>query len=171
MSVKEKVDDFSKDFDTPSKQHFQAVYSSHNLIQVVEGVREQVALAVEKCGEANPDIKDAIDARYDSWDGALKPIIKDAEANVENMILAQDYAKKRDLKNVLKFVDDARESKDGDIEKFPVTTPKACDYLRVKMDETEETLSRLLESTLVSLPSALINEIEDAQGEEPVDAQ
>ena len=161
MSVSEKMDAFTKDLDEPSKRHFYALYGSYNLIKVVEDVQEQVESAIDKCIDANPDMKDALKTRYDAWDDALDPIMDDAEANVDNMIKAQDYAKARDIRKVLKFTDKLRESKADQVEKYPVTSPEACEYLRAKMDETEDNLTRLLQSTLVSLPQSLIREQEE----------
>jgi len=102
-------------------------------------------------------MKDALQSRYDEWDGALTPIIEDANANVDNMIIAQEYAKPRDIKKLLKFIDKKRVSRADDVKKFPVTSPEACEYLRNKMDDTQENLTTLLKSTLVSLPNAMIH--------------
>jgi len=161
LSVHERIAALTEGFDELSEQHFYALYGSYNMIQVVEGVREQVGDAVEKCVEANPDMKDALNTRFKDWDGALKPIIKDANANVDNMIAVQDYTKPRNIKKLLKHTDKMREDKNKELEKFPVTTPEACEYLRVKMDETQENLTALLQSTLVSLPQAMTQDIAD----------
>lgn len=168
MSVHDRIKDLMKDFDELSEQHFYALYGSYNMIQVVEGVRGQVSGAVEKCIDANPDMKEALDTRYKEWDDALEPIVEDANANVDNMIAAQDYTKPRKIKKLLKYTDKMREEKSENLKKFPVTTPEACEYLRVKMDETQENLTALLQSTLVSLPQAMTHDIanEKAKQEE-----
>ena len=156
MSVAERMSEFTKDFDEPSKRHFYALYGSYNLIKVVEDVQEQVENAIDKCIEANPDMKDALKTRYTDWDEAIEPIMEEAEANVDNMIKVQDYAKAREVRKVLKFTAKLRKKTAGDVEKYPVTSPEACEYLRAKMDETEDNLTSLLRSTLVSLPQSLI---------------
>lgn len=157
MSVKERVEAFTADLDQASERHFYAVYGSYNVIQVVEGVREQISNAVDKCGDENPDMEDALDARYESWDESIEGVIDEADANVDNMIIAQDYAKPRALRKVLKFADKKRLEQEEQAKKFPVTTQEACQYLLEKMDETQESLSGLLRSTLVSLPNSLVN--------------
>ncbi len=159
MSVHERLIEITEGLDEPSLKHFYALYGSHNLIQVVESVRDQVSDAIEKCSEANPDMKDALETRYEQWDEAIRPIMSDAVANVENMIAAQDYAKPRNIKKLLKFADKMRKEARESLERFPVTTPEACEYLRAKMDETQQNLTGLLESTLVSLPQTMTRDI------------
>ena len=156
-SVQDRLAKFTQDFDESSEKHFYALYGSYNLIKVVEDVRSQVEEAVNKCGEANPDMKTALDTRYNEWNGAISPILEDANANVENMIAAQDYTKPRNIEKFLKFVDKKREVRDDEVKKYPVTSPEACEFLRKNMDNTQENLTKLLKSTLVSLPNALIN--------------
>ena len=157
MSVKERVEAFTADLDQASERHFYAVYGSYNVIQVVEGVREQIGEAVDSCGDENPDMEEALDARHESWDESLEEVMEEATANVDNMIIAQEYAKPREVRKVLKFADKKRREQEEQAKKFPVTTQEACQYLLEKMDETEESLSGLLRSTLVSLPNSLVN--------------
>lgn len=164
-TVYEEIEDFTKDLDDVSQQHFYALYGSYNLITVVEDVQNQVGKAIGKCVDANPDMKDALKTRHKDWAAAIKPIMKEANANVDNMIIAQDYAKKKDIKKILKLNDALREGKADDVDKYPVTTPEACEYLRVKMDETEANLTELLRSTLVSLPQSLLQEDDDDEHE------
>ena len=161
MTVYEEIEAFTKELDEPSQQHFYALYGSYNLIKVVEDVQNQVGKAIDKCADANPDMKDALKTRHKDWTKAIKPIMKEANANVDNMIIAQEYAKKKEVKRILKLNDELRENKAGDVDKFPVTTPEACEYLRVKMDETEANLTELLRSTLVSLPQSLLRDGEE----------
>jgi len=167
-SVQERVSAFTDNLDNVSQKHFFALYGSYNLIQVVNEVQAQVSDAVNKCGEANPDMKEGLEARYKDWDGAIQPILDDANANVDNMVVAQDYAKPREIKKIFKFVDKKRNLKDKEIETYPVTSPEACEYLLKKMDDTQENLTQLLQSTLVSLPNALINS-DDENGQDEND--
>lgn len=130
------------------RNHFSLIVTNYNLIQTVKMVEKDVARAVKECGKNNPDMKKAMDERFDGWKGAVDPIIKDADANVDNMIAAQDYAKPKQIKKILKGLDESREHTNKQIEKIPVTTPEACDYLRNKMDETQESMVGLLQATL-----------------------
>ena len=166
LSVYEEIELFTEDFDEASERHFYAIYGSYNLIKVVEEVQAQVGNAIDKCIDANPDMKDALKTRHKDWKAALKPIMKDADANIDNMIKAQEYAQPKELKRILKLNDELRANKEDQVEKYPVTSPEACEYLRVKMDETESNLTQLLRSTLVSLPNALLEESSEEEGAE-----
>lgn len=171
LSVRERIEAFSADFDEGSKAHFQAIAGSHNLIEVVKMVQGDVENAIERCSENNPDMEDALETRYDEWEDAIEPIIEEAEANVDNMISVQDYAKSRDIRKILDFMDETREEKTSDVDKIPVTTPEACEYLRNKMDETEDNLTQLLRSTLVSLPQQVKEEDDARKAEEAAEAE
>lgn len=161
VSVNSRVMAITKDLDKNSERHFYTIYGSYNVIKVVEDIQAQVGAAVDKCIDANPDMKDALKDRFIAWEDALEPVIDEAEGNVDNMIAAQEYTKPRDIRKLLKFADEARAKKNEDLDKYPVTTPEACEYLRVKMDETQENLITLLESTLISFPRTMVNEIEE----------
>ncbi len=153
MSVYEKVKAFTQGFDSASKTHFAIISDAHNIVQVVSMVEEQVGDAVQKCGAANPSMKLLLDTRYQSWRGGIDPILEEAQANYQNMIAAQDYAKPQQIRDVLSFIDRKRIYNRGEVE--PVTTPEACEYLRSKMDETEQNLTELLQQTLISLPQRM----------------
>lgn len=170
MSVREKVADFIQDFDDASEQHFLALYGSYNMISVVEGVQEQLGDAVEQCVDANPDMKEALTTRYEEWNAAINPVLEDARGNVDNMIAVQEYTKPRKIRKLLKFVDKKRKN-DRDVETFPVTSVEGCEYMRKKMSDTQTNLTRLLESTLVSLPQALIRQQQEDDAKAKAEAE
>lgn len=153
--VRAQVEDLAKDLKENERGHFLAIYNAHNLIQVVKIVQGDVGDAVKACGAENPDLKAGLEARYGDWKAAVDPILKEAEGNVDNMIAVQDYAKSRDIRQVLKTADKVRQETNQAVEKVPVTSVEACNYLRDKMDDTQDNLTKLLQSTLVSLPIAL----------------
>ncbi|MCB1721556.1 MAG: hypothetical protein H6860_02275 [Rhodospirillales bacterium] len=153
--VLEAADAFMKDLDERSRRHFSIMYGNYNLIKVVESVRENVEMAVDACGEVNSDMKEPLETRFDEWKAAIKPIMEEADANVGNMILAQEYAEPREIKKFFKLVDKARKDKDKEIEKVPVTSPEACQTLLENMDKTQPEMTRLLKTTLVSLPMVM----------------
>lgn len=162
MKVVEAAKEFTAELNEEDERHFGVLYGNYNLIKIVGIVREDLGEAMEACGEANPDIKDEANTRYKEWTVAIDPVIKDAEANVANMILAQDYAKPRKFDNFFKLVDQARNQHSKDVEKVPVTTLEACEKMISKMDETQPKMIELLEATLVSLPMAIQAEKEEA---------
>lgn len=152
------LNDLVKKMDEEEKKHFYLGYSNYNLQGTVKMVQADVKNAIEACGKNNPDMKPKLNERYKTWDAAIAPVMKQSEANLDNMINAQDYAPKKDILAVFKQVDDAREKSESQIEKIPVTTPEACEYLINKMDETQNSMLSLLRSTLLTVPQAFGDE-------------
>lgn len=167
VSVRERVKALVADLSDAERTHFYAIYDSHNLIRVVKDVENSVGEGVDKCVQANPEMKADLRARYKDWKASIDVVLKEAKGNVDNMIAVQDYTKPREIRKVLKFVDKKRKEKQKEVKKVPVTSPEACEFLLNKMDETEENLTGLLRSTLVSVPQAL----QDAQDAEKAAAK
>ncbi len=147
------------------QKHFFVLYNNYNLIGTVKMVKEDVGNAVKSCGENNPDMKEGLDKRFTEWDAAVSPVIKDADANITNMVAAQDYAKSADIKKIFKGLDKTRKMANKQIDKTPVTTKDACEYLQEKMTDTQENFIRLLQSTLMSVPQLLPSVPEPAAGD------
>ena len=158
-----------KDLDEAQRRHLMFTYSNYNLIQTTEAVKTDVEDAVQQCGAENPDMKEALDARFKDWQGALDPVLEEAQSNLDNMVLVQEYAPKKKIREVFKSVDNAREKTDARFEKTPVTTKEACTYLLGKMDDTQDNLTSLLRQTLVSFSqiSPKLEEAEKAAKENP----
>lgn len=170
-SVIAAAEDFMKDLNRRERRHFSVLYGNYNMTKVVETVQGDVGLAVDKCGEDNPDMKEKLKTRYKDWKAAIKPVLTEAGANVNNMVFAQEYAKPAEIRKFFKLIDKTREEHEKQIEKIPVTTPEACQHLLEKMDETQENLIHLLEATLISLPQALQAEDEEAIAKEKEKAE
>ena len=150
------------------KKHFFHIYDSYKLIGTVHVVHSGIKDTVKECGKKNPDIKSNIEARFKDWDGAVMSVLGEAQGHLDNMVLAQEYAKKRDIKAVFKSIEDTRAHTEARFERVPVTTLEACEYLLGKMDDTQENLIGLLRSTLVSYPQERPVK-EDTQDEPPED--
>lgn len=148
------VKDIGKGLKEDDAKHFYMIYQNYNMIGTVKMVQGDVGNAINACGTANPDKKADMDARYKTWGAAIDDVVKDAEANVNNMIAAQDYAPPTKIRDAFKKIDDARAITNSYVDKKPVTSPEACDYLMKKMDETQDNLVKLLRSTLVSVGKA-----------------
>lgn len=161
--VLEEFHNFSKDLPAAEKRHFNVIYSNYNLISVVQSVEHSVDKAVKSCADNNPDMKEPLEERFSTWKGEVHPIVEDARASIDNMIIAQDYAKAKDIRALLKKIDTVRTEQAKDTQKVPVNTPEACKYLLEKMDETQPQMVQLLKSTLVSLPQRIQVEKEDTK--------
>jgi hypothetical protein len=160
------IDDLVKGLEEREQKHFYMMYSNYNLIATVEMVQGDVANAVKECGKNNPDMKEVMDTRFGDWKSALKPVLEEAHANVNNMLEAQEYAKTSEIKKIFKQLDKTRVKVNNQVEKIPVTTPEACDYLRNKMDETQDSMLSILKSTLVSFPQAFPEDDQEEQKDE-----
>ena len=147
-TVYDMMEDLSKDLPERDQKHFYLIYTNYNLIQTVKMVQDDVEKAVKECGVNNPDMKTAMDERFKSWNDAVTPALAEADGNVDNMVAVQEYAQPGEIRKILKELDKTRKKSIKQIEKIPVTTPEACDYLRNKMDETQESMMGLLTATL-----------------------
>ncbi len=135
-------------------QHFSSIYSNYNMVNTVKTVRRDVTDAIKACGDNNPDMKVGLDSRFEIWGAAVEPVIKESDANINNMVFAQDYAKKEEFKNIFNLIDQTRDYTASKFEKVPVTTPEACNFLLGNMDETQSSMLSLLRAGLVSYPQS-----------------
>jgi hypothetical protein len=111
-------------------------------------------------------MKDKLQARYNAWDQDVGAVIKEAGAQVDNMVAAQEYAKPAEIRKVFKALDARRTKTESQITKIPVTTPEACQFLHDKMDETQASLTNLLRSALITAPQ---QETQGVQSEAPAE--
>jgi hypothetical protein len=148
-----------------NQRHFLGIYSTYTTIGAVKAVRTSVENTVKACGKENPDLKDKMDSRYATWVKAIDPVLKEADTQVKNMIIAQDYEQPKTIRAFLKRTDDVRTKTAESITKIPVTTPEGCNYLHDKMDETQITLTDLLQETLIAIPRS-INTAKQAEAAE-----
>lgn len=153
--LNEAVAGITKPLDGSKRAHFYMIYNNHNLISTVKRVRSDVSNAIDACSKENPDMEKDLRDRYGIWQTAVDEQIEAAEANVDNMIIAQDYVEEKKVRDVMKQADNLREETMRQMERIPVTSKEACEYLLNKMDETQKNLVSLLRSTLVTLPKAM----------------
>ncbi|MBK9586298.1 MAG: hypothetical protein KA099_06785 [Alphaproteobacteria bacterium] len=140
--------------DTREVQHFAVVIVNYNLISTVKAVGEDVQGAVNGCAENNSEIAETVKQRFVKWKEVVAAPMAEAEANVNNMVLAQDYLSQTEFSNLFGLIEDVRRYNSSRFEKTPVTTPEACEFMLSKMDETQEHMVGMLKATLVSYPSA-----------------
>lgn len=142
----------TKDLSEADKLHFYAIYNNYNLIKTVETVRGDVEMAVQSCGKENPDLKEKIATRFETWKAAVNPVLAEAQGHTENMVSVQEYAAAESIENIFTKIDAARTTAESQITKVPVTSPEACNFLHDKMDETQSHMVDLLRATLMSYP-------------------
>lgn len=141
--------------DKAQASHFFVMYSNYSIISLTNNVEKDVAEAVQKCGDENPELKSKVDSRFDGWKTTVSKAREEAQTNIDNMVAAQDYVPKDDLDQIFALVDKTRIEADSRFQRIPVSTPEACEFMLTKMDETEKTMDQLLRSTVASYPNLL----------------
>jgi ABC-type transporter Mla subunit MlaD len=154
-ALNSNIAELTMDLDANDRRHFYTLYNNNNLISTVKYVRDHIGDAIDACSENNPDMEEALRARYKEWTDAVNEKLGEAEGQVDNMVLAQEYASDGDLNEILKQADDLRAKTQENVERIPVTSPEACEYLLNKMDETQANMLRFLSAVLVAMPQAM----------------
>lgn len=131
------------------KERFLIMRNKYSVIRTVNVVERDVGNAVQACGKNNPDIKATMDTRFKEWQGAVKPILKDADKFLQQEIDEQQLVYPSDFRHVLKLNDKAYEYTEGMVKKEVVTSKDACEKLFKSMDSTEDRLVELLQDILI----------------------
>lgn len=134
--------------DDEQKNELAAIRNSHGIIRAVEDVQASVQRGVFACGKANADLKDPMDKRLSGWRTAIRPVMKQAQAKREKLILLQHVAKPSVIRSYLKAFDEAIAFRNSGIKQVPVTERKDCESLLKSMDSTQENLIKLLKENL-----------------------
>jgi len=121
------------------------IRESFGLIRSVRAVRKSVAGAVQQCGDTNPDMKEAMDMRFQRWSYNLRPVLEAQEQKLEQAVSApQRFDEPAEIKAYLDIIDKAADHAERHLGTQVVTTPEACQSLLNSMDRTEENLLNLL---------------------------
>lgn len=155
LELNGNIAELTMELDDNARRHFYTLYNNNNLISTVKYVRDHIGDAIDACSENNPDMEGDLRARYKEWTDAVNEKLGEAEGQVENMVLAQEYASDADINKILKQANDLRAKTQKNVERIPVTSPEACEYLLNKMDETQTNMLRFLSAVLVAMPQAM----------------
>lgn len=122
------------------------IKSGYGTIKAVDLVEKNVSAAVTKCGEKNPDLKEDIDGRFQSWQDKIHPALKDNDAKMEKALTGGTFKDKDivEIRAYLAAIDKAAAHADSEMEKDVLATPDSCHALMESMDKTEDTLAGLL---------------------------
>ncbi|MGH1377886.1 MAG: hypothetical protein ACRBB3_03605 [Alphaproteobacteria bacterium] len=135
--------------------HFIALYKNYTLYSMVKAVDADVNNAVSKCADNNKSMKDELENRFEEWEKKVGTTLKEAHANINNMAISQSYIPQSNLNTMFGLIEEIRAVNSSRFETTPVTTPEACEFMISKMDETEESMGRMLKETLSSYPNLL----------------
>jgi hypothetical protein len=148
MKLEAKTEEMLKGLDKNKTTQFSAIRNSHGTVRAVENVQSSIARAVKACGKANPDMKGDMDAQFESWKEALRPVMKDARAKLDKMIYLQGFARPSDVRAYLRQFDDAVEWRDAHVRAEPISSKDECEKLTKKMSKTQDDLIDLLKENL-----------------------
>lgn len=152
-ALKQRINGVMKKLDQAELTHFMVMYTNYNLLSVVKAVRQDIGNAVQGCKQNNPDMLDDLNNKFAGWEKNVGGSMKEVDANVKSMGLAQDYVSQQELAQIYALVDETRAHNSSQFEKTPVTTSEACEFMMSKMDETQENMKKMLAATLQSYPN------------------
>ena len=138
--------------DKQEQRHLFMIYNNYNLIEAVKTVQTDISKTITGCSQNNPDMKNRLEKRFVLWDSTVTPVLEEAKGHLNNMVIAQSYAKSKDIKAIFTSVDKTRKDTATRLDKVHVTTKDACKFLLKKIDKTQDTMISILKSTLVNTP-------------------
>lgn len=142
------TDALMKNMDDNQLRQFGAIQNAYGIIRAVEDVQQSVSRAVESCGKANPDIKDTMATRFESWKEAVRPVMSNARTRLDKMILLQGFAQPSEVRSYLKKFEAAVIYRNQGIKPVPITKKEDCTALQSGMDKTQSELIEKLKEAL-----------------------
>lgn len=158
------IEELIEDLPETQQRHFLTLYHTHNIVSVVKTVRHDIGSAVKACGEKNPDMASKMDKRFAGWKEKTAPILTEAEGQINNMIIAQDYAPPQEITQILNLANQIRAKGEAALNKVPVSSKEACESLYKTMKKSQNDVVKMMRETLISIPHAAQQEIEKDQG-------
>ncbi len=128
---------------------FFVMRNKYNVMRSVRMVERDISNAVKSCAAENKEISDEINTRFDEWQNAINPIIKDAGDFLNQELKEQEAFHISDFKKVSKLNDKAFDFSEDQIKKKPVSSLKSCKSLIKSMNKSENQLVDLLQTILI----------------------
>jgi len=154
-ALREKVSRTIRKLDQREMTHFLAMFTNYNVFSIVKAVQDDIQDAVNRCADNNKDMATDVRGKYTAWNDNVGDVMQEADANIKNMSLAQNYISQAELNIIFGLVDEVRAVNSSRFESTPVTTPEACEFMMSKMDETQENMQQMLKVSLQSYPNLL----------------
>lgn len=143
-----KIDKRTKEIGAKLKpkelEHLYYIREGFGVMRAVYMVERDVGNAVKACGRDNPALREGMDKRFSEWTGAVDPVMKEKQDNIDTAINDQTYVKPKEIKDYLKLIEQAADYANRNTDKQIVTTQEACNKLSDSMDRTQETVVKLL---------------------------
>ncbi len=154
-ALQDKMTSLMRTLSQEEANHFIVMYTNYNVYSMVKAVENDVGNAIGGCGENNPGMKEDLEKRFEGWQKSVGSSLKEADANIKNLALAQTYLPQAEIQEFFAMIDEVRSYNSSRFETTPVTTPEACEFMLSKMDETEQSMQQLLQVALASYPNVL----------------
>ena len=154
-TLKQKMTSLMRTLTQEEINHFLVMYTNYNVYSMVKAVQEDISGAIDGCIKNNKNMEGDLTKRFDSWKKNVGTTMKEANANIQNLALAQTYLSQDEVQGFFSLIDEVRAHNSSRFETTPVTTPEACEFMISKMDETEENMKQLLQVALASYPNVL----------------
>ena len=138
----------TKDMDENKAKQFSAINHSFGIIRTVEDVQQSISRAVISCSKSNPDIKESLSGRFETWKEAVRPVMKQARAKLDKMILHQSFGKPSEVRAYLKVFEAAVIYRNQKIKPVPIEKLEDCQRLQNNMDGTQTNMVNLITETL-----------------------
>lgn len=132
------------------------VRDGFGMIRSAEIAQDTVEDAIEECIDANPDIADSLEERHDVWDEAVGDALKIQKKKMDAAISKDYFNNPDDIEDYLDAIDDAAEYAESNIKKEIITSESACINLRDSMDNTQETITKMLSD--IPWPETVLSE-------------
>lgn len=140
--------DMMKGLDENQIKQFSAISNSFTIIRTVEDVQQSISTAVDSCVKANPDLKDGMTARFETWKDAVRPVIKKSKSKLDKMILLQGFTQPSVIRAYLKKFDAAYIFRNQKLKPNAIHKAEDCKRLQSNMDKTQHDLVILITDTL-----------------------
>ncbi len=165
-SHNEEFKEMLDQIDEIGRRHLISIYQSYNIQSTVKTVEASLDKAALACVDENPEMKESLIEAFKQWHEAVEPVLVEAKAHIDNMIIAQNYLPKNQVKKLLTVSDRLRELVEGSLVKVPVSDKEACEKLLKNMQGSKTEMISMMRETLISRPMMMLEEMEKAKEEQ-----
>lgn len=144
----QKTEDMMKGLTEEQLKQFAIIRTAHGTLRAVDDVRASLERAVKSCTAANPDMKDEMSERFQSWKNAILPVVRQGESKLDKMILSQEFARPSKIRAYFKAFDDMVKAKNSEFTEVPVSSKEACKAMNKNMDKSQRIMGGLITETL-----------------------
>lgn len=139
--------EFIKDIPEDAVKPLFMIRESYGIIHSIHSVKRDIGNAVDQCAEANPDMAEDMNGRFEAWSDEVTPALEEQDEKLKAVIQKQAYKDPQEINEYLGLIDEAAAYADEMLDKQVVTSEEACTSLMNSMDSTEENIVELLVKT------------------------